>query len=270
MPISPNPSDRRPSQDTRAPGGPRLLLRTYHWPTFLMPMFVFMLVGSLEPTPETLGGATIGLAIPYNYYPALYTLKIALTVLAIVLVWPGYGEFPFRIGRSAWVIGVLGVVIWVGLCRLNLEQGLLAPLLKPVGLDRLVGPGTRSEFNPFQELADQPAWAWAFFAIRLFGLAAVVPLIEEFFLRGFVMRLAIDNRWWEVPMGKVNTASVLVATLLPMAMHPAELLAAGVWFTMITWMYARTRNIWDCVAAHATTNLLLGVYVAATGDWRLM
>jgi hypothetical protein len=32
----------------------------------------------------------------------------------------------------------------------------------------------------------------------------------------------------------------------------------------------RTRNIWDCVAAHATTNLLLGIYVVATGEWWLM
>jgi hypothetical protein len=32
----------------------------------------------------------------------------------------------------------------------------------------------------------------------------------------------------------------------------------------------RTRNIWDCVAAHALTNLVLGCYVLASNDWRLM
>jgi hypothetical protein len=31
----------------------------------------------------------------------------------------------------------------------------------------------------------------------------------------------------------------------------------------------RTRNIWDCVAAHAITNLMLGIYVVAAHDWRL-
>jgi len=31
----------------------------------------------------------------------------------------------------------------------------------------------------------------------------------------------------------------------------------------------RTRNFWDCVAAHAVTNLLLGVYIVAAGQWTL-
>jgi hypothetical protein len=32
----------------------------------------------------------------------------------------------------------------------------------------------------------------------------------------------------------------------------------------------KTRNIWDCVVAHAVTNLLLGVYVVHWGRWHLM
>ena len=53
-------------------------------------------------------------------------------------------------------------------------------------------------------------------------------------------------------------------------MHPGELLAAFVWFSMVTWLMVRTRNIWDCVVAHAVTNLLLGIYVVTTGNWQLM
>ena len=30
------------------------------------------------------------------------------------------------------------------------------------------------------------------------------------------------------------------------------------------------KNLWDCVIAHATTNLLLGIYVVTTDNWRLM
>ena len=39
---------------------------------------------------------------------------------------------------------------------------------------------------------------------------------------------------------------------------------------MVTWLMVRTRNIWDCVVAHAITNLLLGIYVVSTGEWQLM
>ena len=55
-----------------------------------------------------------------------------------------------------------------------------------------------------------------------------------------------------------------------MLMHPGELFAAAVWFSMVTWLMLRTRNIWDCVAAHAVTNGLLGAYVITTGEWQFM
>jgi hypothetical protein len=45
--------------------------------------------------------------------------------------------------------------------------------------------------------------------------------------------------------------------------------AAVVWFSLVTWLMIRTGNIWDCVAAHAVTNLLLGIYVLVSHDWHL-
>jgi uncharacterized protein len=106
--------------------------------------------------------------------------------------------------------------------------------------------------------------------VRFFGLVAVVPLIEEFFLRGFVMRFVMERDWWDVPFGKASRLAIVLGTVVPMLSHSGELLAAAVWFSMITWLMLRTRNIWDCVAAHAITNLILGIYVVASGTWRLM
>jgi uncharacterized protein len=76
---------------------------------------------------------------------------------------------------------------------------------------------------------------------------------------------------YSVPAGQWNGKFLppVVGTALPMLSHP-ELLAAAVWFSMITWLMVRTRNIWDCVTAHAITNLILGVYVVVSGDWRWM
>lgn len=130
--------------------------------------------------------------------------------------------------------------------------------------------GKRSAFDPLAQLKDRPAWAYTFLAIRLVGLALVVPVIEEFFLRGFVMRFVVEADWWKVPFGTANRLAIVVGTAVPVLMHPQEALAAAVWFSAITWLMLRTRNIWDCVAAHAVTNLLLGVYVVASGNWWLM
>ena len=246
------------------------LLDQQRWIIYLVPFFVFMLAGSLEPTPEAPGGDAIGLAIPYAYYPWLYAAKIVLTIAAVIFVLPGSREFPFRISWLAVAVGVVGAPLWIGVCLLDWEHVYLLPLLEQVGLGGIIGAGDRAAFNPFEQLAGRPAAAWTFLAVRFLGLAAVVPVIEEFFLRGFVMRFFMDRQWWDIPFGKADRLAIVLGTAVPMMMHPGELLAALVWFSMITWLMLRTRNIWDCVAAHALTNLILGIYVVATGTWRLM
>ena len=242
------------------------------WLVFLLPFFVYMLAGSLEPTPEVPGGEGIGLAIPYAYYPWVYTIKIALTMVAIMLVWPAYRQFPFKVSWLAVVVGVVGVVLWVGLVKLGLENylwELIGKIWTKLGWE-WSGPTERSAFNPFVYYASNPIAAWCFLSIRFFGLAIVVPVIEEFFLRGFLMRYFVQRDWWEVPIGDVTLAAVIAGTVAPMLMHPAELLAAAVWFSMVTWLMIRTRNIWDCVVAHAVTNGLLGIYVVISGEWFFM
>jgi hypothetical protein len=67
----------------------------------------------------------------------------------------------------------------------------------------------------------------------------------------------------------VTSLAVVVGTAVPMLMHPAEMVAAAVWFSLVTWLMVRTKNIWDCVAAHAVTNLLLGIFVVTYGQWQL-
>jgi CAAX prenyl protease-like protein len=268
--VAQDPSDR-----TSGPGSQSLVAR-YPWLTFLLPFIVYMVVGSLEPSPpkppfQMPDGTMRTVNTParfgleYKHYPIVYTAKIVLTIAAMVFVLPGYRQFPFRISALAIVVGVVGVVVWIAVCKLHLEKMLLGPL----GLSKFLGLGERPAFNPLEALADTPAWAYTFLAIRFLGLALIVPIIEEFFLRGFLMRIFVDEKWWEVPFGTVTRLAVIVGTAFPMLMHPAELLAAFLWFSMVTWLMVRTKNIWDCVAAHAVTNLLLGIYVVTRHEWQL-
>jgi uncharacterized protein len=243
--------------------------RTNPWLVFLLPFVVFMLAGSFEPTPpadanQPAAAATgwLGLGIPYSAYPLIYTVKIALTLIAVAYVWPGYRQFPLRLRPMAIGVGIVGAAVWIGLAVV--QQHLVARW----GWD--LEAGKRSAFDPLAQLKDQPAWAFTFLAIRFVGLALVVPVIEEFFLRGFVMRFVVEADWWKVPFGTANRLAIVVGTAVPVLMHPQEALAAAVWFSAITWLMLRTRNIWDCVAAHAVTNLLLGLYVIASGNWWLM
>lgn len=258
----PTPAPRSPPNSVSSPNAPDGFLDTYPWLVFVLPFAVFMVVTSLEPAPEK-PFELAGFKIPYSAYPLVYALKIALTMAAMAVVWRGYRQFPFRVSLLAPVVGVLGVAVWIGVCKLELEARLLAPL----GLGSLVDLGKRSAFNPLAAWPDEPLLAYGFLAIRFWGLAIVVPVIEEFFLRGLVMRFFIQPDWWRVPFGTLTPTAILVGTLLPVLQHPAEMFAAAVWFTLITWLMFKTKNIWDCVVAHAVTNLLLGVYVVVSGDW---
>src|SRR4051794_12362811 len=246
------------------------------WLTFLLPFAIYMIVGSFEPGPPKPGmvlpdGTTRPavnqnwFGLEYHQYPIVYTIKIALTVAAMLFVLPGYGQFPCRVSLLAIAVGTIGVALWIVLCNLQLERKLLAP----IGLDRILGIGERPAFNPLDELAATPAWAYMFLTIRFIGLALVVPIIEEFFLRGFLMRFVVNETWWTVPFGTLTRAAAVIGTAVPMLMHPGELLAAFVWFSLVTWLMYRTENIWDCVAAHAVTNLLLGIYVVTQHQWQL-
>ena len=236
------------------------LLRKYPGIAFLLPLIVFLAVGSLEATEPS--ATTLSGLISYDDYPLVYTVKIILTTLALIFVWPAYRAFPLRVSPLAIGVGVVGVFLWVGIAQLGLERRL--------PLEWLTGGGDRVAFNPLKALGDNPLVAYLFLGVRFFGLAVVIAVAEEMFLRGFVIRYVEDpDKWDTLPIGQAGWMALIVGTVLPMLTHPGELFAAMVWFSLVSWLMVRTRNIWDCIVAHMITNLLLGIYVISTGHWEL-
>jgi len=76
---------------------PQWFLQRHRWLPFVLPLLVYLLVGTIEPTPDRVGGEAIGLSIPYAWYPAVYAAKLALTVVAVLLVLPAWGWLPWRL-----------------------------------------------------------------------------------------------------------------------------------------------------------------------------
>jgi CAAX prenyl protease-like protein len=111
------------------------------------------------------------------------------------------------------------------------------------------------------------AW-WANVIVRFVRLTIVVPLVEEIFWRGFLLRYVIDEDFTKVPFGKFTWLSFGVVTLGFTFEHsqadwPAAALA-GVLFNLVAY---RTRSLMSCVVAHAVTNFALGLYVLQTRQW---
>jgi hypothetical protein len=205
--------------------------------------------------------------LKYHTFPYTYVGAIALTLLFMIPFAWGYFKAPFRISAWSVLIGAVGIFVWVGLSELDRST---------FDLGRKLGgyTGERPAFNPFSDESSNPlrgntTWLWSFLAIRFFGLVCVVPIIEEFFLRGFLMRYVDDIDWDEIPLGVARFGGWITPTVYGLIAHSVEPLSSIVWFSMVTWLYKKTGSIWDCVLAHAITNLLLGLYVVKFGAWHL-
>ena len=225
--------------------------------TTVVPMVVF-LVGSLfEPVPSG-GGLAGSLGIPYSAYPVVYAIRLAVTLAAIAAC---RGSLVGWLGRPAWwppLVGLALAVPWIVLAGLQREAGLGGSL------------GERSSFDPIAEFGAGSWLAWAFLAVRFLGLVAVTPIVEELFLRGFLMRVVVHEDFWKVPFGLLTFASAATCAVYAAASHPAEAVAAVGWFALVSGIAAATRAPIDPILAHAATNLAIGLYVVATGAWWLM
>jgi CAAX prenyl protease-like protein len=102
----------------------------------------------------------------------------------------------------------------------------------------------------------------------MLGLVVLVPLAEELFWRGFLWRWIQNPNWTEVPLGQWHWPSFVGVTLFFTAVHP-EWLAAAVYGALIGLLWCWKRDLWQCVVAHATSNLVLGIYILTTSSWHL-
>jgi len=107
-----------------------------------------------------------------------------------------------------------------------------------------------------------------FLVVRILGTSILVPIVEELFWRGWLMRWLIDKDFLKVPLGQyVPSAFWIVAVLFASEHGPFwEVgLAAGI---IYNWWIIRTRNLADCILAHAVTNAILAAYVLTAGQWQ--
>jgi CAAX prenyl protease-like protein len=109
---------------------------------------------------------------------------------------------------------------------------------------------------------------WLNLGFRFLRLVVVVPLVEEIFWRGFLMRWLIKENFTAVPFGTFQIKAFGLVALFFMLVHetsdyPAAFLT-GLLYNLVA---VRTQSLWACVQAHAITNLLLGIYIVRTEQW---
>jgi hypothetical protein len=108
-----------------------------------------------------------------------------------------------------------------------------------------------------------------FLLLRIAISVLAVPILEELFWRGWLMRWLVDSNDFErVPLGFYAPGAFFAVALLFASEHGSFWdvgLLAGI---VYNWWMVRTRNIWDCILAHAVTNGILAAYVVLGGQWQ--
>ncbi len=218
--------------------------------THVLPFLAWAVIMSLALTgPARLYAiqAVVALALfvwlrPWTYYPPVTVRRLPWAVLiggAVCLVWvlpetSGFSRFPF-------------------LQELYLRYG-----VRPLG--EITGSPVHSPYAP-------ETCGWGLALTKLAGSAFVIAVLEEFFWRGFLYRWLVEREFTRVDprAGRVMAFAIMVVLFgLEHDRWLAGMMAGAAYGAL----YVFTRDLWAAVVAHVTTNLLLGLYVLAYGQYR--
>jgi membrane protease YdiL (CAAX protease family) len=224
-------------------------------------VFMFFLVG-------------IDGTFPDQHY-VLYPLKCLLVAAALAWYWRELPPLKPAAPVMSGVIGVAGVVIWVGLDPLAMRlDTLVADGWNGLAMRAGLGSWRMAE-EPLQPGRDPfalypAAEAWALFGLRVAGIALVVPVMEELFWRGFLMRWLIRENFTAVPLGAYQAFSFWVTTACFASVHGSEWPLAVIVGTIYGAWFVRTKSLGSIMLAHGVTNFLLALYCLASGDWHFL
>jgi uncharacterized protein len=214
---------------------------------YLGPFFAFMVLLALG---ELLGHLGDGLANWILAAPQYWVFPLQ-TIVCGVLLMKWWGSYEFSWGKG-WGFALLAGVVVFGIW---------------ISPQWLFGYPPRTDgFNP--SFFGEGAPFWVNTTLRVIRLVIVVPLLEEIFWRGFLLRYVVHDPFDEVPIGRFNWSSFIWVTVLFGVAHwGPDFCAALVTGAIYNVVAIRTKSLGACVIAHALTNLLLGAYIFRTGQW---
>jgi len=183
---------------------------------------------------------------------AVYLIFPLQTVVCATLLASFWREYHLAPPRRAWFAAAIGLAVfalWIS------PQFIFRQPPRLVGFD----PGVFS---------GHPRLYWPELILRLLRLVVVVPLLEEIFWRGFLVRYLDHEDFQATPFGVFSQRANLIVAVAFMLEHLwpdwAAALIAGFLYNMVA---CRTRSLSSCVLAHALTNALLGAYILSTHQW---
>jgi len=182
-----------------------------------------------------------------------YGVQIAFVIGALVFYCRDYIELSDSslAGVADWglslLLGVGVFVLWI-----NLDGGWIT-------LGEL-----KTSFVP---LSKDGNFDWPLIAVRIFGAAAVVPIMEELFWRSFIQRWIGQKDFLLLSPSAISLRALLVTSVV-FGFEHNQWLAGTIAGLAYGYLYLRCGSLWPPILAHGLTNFLLGVWVVNTGQWQ--
>ena len=200
---------------------------------------------------------------------------VAILSISDYLHFLGRWEYPLRCGFLTAVIyhfsrRVLSfrVVSWTGSIGLGvavfvlwIDPDLLFPGYRQLFSGTVLG--TLKSSLPSEYHADPMV---LFF--RTVRAALLVPILEELFWRGWLMRYLIKPDFLSLPLGAYSRSAFWITAVLFALEHGVFWdvgLACGL---IYNWWMVRTRSLGDLILVHAVTNACLSFYVIWAKQWQ--
>ena len=164
-------------------------------------------------------------------------------------------DFHIRNWGGSLLMGVLVFAIWIGPDRIFPGYHSLWLFSNPL-------TGSVAGGLPESSRGDM-----TLLMLRTVRAAVFVPIAEELFWRGWLMRWIISADFKEVPLGTWSARAFWIVAVLFAVEHGAMWdvgLAAGI---LYNWWMLRTKSLGDVILAHGITNACISAYVILAGRW---
>jgi len=201
---------------------------------YLMPLLIILAAGMI----------THALSAGFEF---LYPLRLAAALAALWLYRRSYAGLDWGCSWRGPAVGAALFCVWAG-CASFLTTA--AP-------------------EPYA-LAAQPApLRILWISCRLLAAVFTVPVAEELAYRGYLLRRLVNPRFESVGFAAARWPALVLSALAFGIMH------GGLWLPGILAGLAygalaiNTGKLGEAVAAHGTTNALLGAYVLLFNQWQL-
>jgi len=178
----------------------------------------------------------------------LYPLRFLTALIAIWIFRRSYRALDLRFHWTAPCAGLAVFFVWV------LNDLLHAPSSSPIA-----GGLAHLSFNA------RLLWI----AFRIGAAVLTVPFAEELAFRGFLVRRLMARNFETISYAHLTLIPIALSSIAFGLLHGYQW-PAGIFAGIVFALLARYRNrLGDAIAAHATANLLLAIWVLARGDYGL-